>query len=96
MKADRQTLGEYRVGIKFNPSNNGTVSRIKQAAANFIDEIRGIDDSTETPAALGPLPEKTAANWQAEVRDLKDEAMRMAEGAAMWAVKAATKPLRPE
>ena len=33
------TLGEYRVGIAFNPSNNDDVSKIKRAAAALIDII---------------------------------------------------------
>lgn len=31
------TLGEYRVGISFNPSSNPQVDAIKRAAADFID-----------------------------------------------------------
>lgn len=31
------TLGEYRVGITFNPGGNSDVDRIKRAAADFID-----------------------------------------------------------
>lgn len=33
------TEGEFRVGIKFNPDNNDTVSEIKQKSAELIDLI---------------------------------------------------------
>lgn len=71
----KQTLGEYRVGIGFNPSGDDTVSKIKRQAADLIDLIDSIDGGTE-------------------VLELKRAAMRKVEGAAMWAVKAATKPER--
>jgi hypothetical protein len=37
------TKGEYRVGIAFNPSNNGIVDQIKQKAAELIDLVDAID-----------------------------------------------------
>ena len=73
------TLGEYRVGITFNPSNNPQVDNIKRAAANLIDYINELD----LPTAGG------------EVRRLQALAMTDVEAAAMWAVKAATKPYFP-
>lgn len=36
------TLGEYRVGITFNPSGNAIVDEIKQKAAELIDLIEDI------------------------------------------------------
>jgi hypothetical protein len=69
------TLGEYRVGISFNPSKNPAVDEIKRAAADLIDlidDIKSGDDSKEIPR-------------------LKALAMTHIEDAAMWAVKAATK-----
>ena len=36
------TLGEYRVGIDFNPSNDDTVNRIKRQAADLIDLIETV------------------------------------------------------
>jgi hypothetical protein len=70
------TRGEYRVGINFNPANDDMVAIIKRAAANLIDLIDHIDDQ----ANLG------------EIIRLKALAQTEVESAAMWAVKAATKP----
>lgn len=78
------TIGEYRVGITFNPSNDDTVGKIKRAAADLIDLIGEI-----------PVPEVTdvdEARHSAEVARLKAIACTEIENAAMWAVKAATKP----
>lgn len=71
------TLGEYRVGIDFNPSGNEHVNRLKCAAAEFIDVCAGI-------RAHGPSIDD-------EVMRLWALAMTHAEDAAMWAVKAVTK-----
>lgn len=68
------TLGEYRVGIDFNPGKNPEVTAIKRAAANLIDLI-----------------DEIKAN-DGEVGRLKALALTHVEDAAMWAVKAATKP----
>lgn len=73
------TKGEYRVGIDFNPSNDDTVGRIKRAAADLIDFVEGIRDGEPGEHAM-------------EVRRLKALAQTHIEDAAMWAVKAATKP----
>lgn len=72
------TKGEYRVGINFNPANEDVVFKIKRAAADLIDLIEGINADV---VAFG------------EVSRLKVLAQTEVESAAMWAVKAATKPL---
>lgn len=41
------TLGEYRVGITFNPGGNEMVDKIKRATADLIDLIDTIDQPTE-------------------------------------------------
>ena len=74
------TKGEYRVGINFNPSADDTVSAIKRAAADLIDLIDTIPGN-ETRDLRG-----------SEVGRLKALAQTHIEDAAMWAVKAATKP----
>ena len=71
------TKGEYRVGI--NPDDGYLVAQIKRQAADLIDLI----DSIEEPKD---------AKWGGEIVRLKAQAQRELEGAAMWAVKAATKP----
>ena len=79
-----QTKGEYRVGIDFNPSADDTVDKITRAAADLIDLIDSIPHgSCERGENKGRLRLKALA--QTEV-----------ESAAMWAVKAATKPAMEE
>ena len=73
------TKGEYRVGINFNPSADDMVGRIKRAAADLIDLIETI-----TTSGVG--------DQYNEVTRLKALAQTEVESAAMWAVKAATKP----
>lgn len=73
------TKGEYRVGINFNPSADDTVGKIKRAAADLIDLIETI-----TTSGVG--------DQYNEVARLKALAQTEIENAAMWAVKAATKP----
>ncbi len=78
------TKGEYRVGITFNPSNDDMVGKIKRAAADLIDLIDSI-----------PLPDTQdigGAFYSGEVYRLTALAQTHIEDAAMWAVKAATKP----
>ena len=70
------TIGEYRVGISFNPGGNPLVDKLKRAAADLIDMVDAIQ----------------AKDTSDEVPRLKALAMTHIEDAAMWAVKAATKP----
>ena len=74
------TKGEYRVGINFNPSNDDMVGKIKRQAADLIDLIETIPGN-EMRDMRG-----------SEVGRLKALAQTEIESAAMWAVKAATKP----
>ena len=74
------TLGEYRVGITFNPGNNPKVDALKRAAADFIDACEEMRAQEGRPAITG------------EVARLISLAQTHMEDAAMWAVKAATKP----
>ena len=74
------TKGEYRVGIDFNPSSDDMVGKIKRAAADLIDLIETIS---------GYEMQDLRGN---EVGRLKALAQTHIEDAAMWAVKAATKP----
>lgn len=78
------TKGEYRVGINFNPSGADHVGKIKRQAAHLIDLIESV-----------PLPDVDSADsalHSNEVARLKALAQTEIESAAMWAVKAATKP----
>lgn len=80
------TKGEYYVGINFNPSNDDMVGQIKRKAADLIDLIESI-----------PFPDCDQSNEACrlhvnEIGRLKAFAQDDLERAAMWAVKAATKP----
>jgi len=77
------TKGEYRVGINFNPSNDDMVGQIKRKAADLIDLIEVIGMDGIAPGGIVTNP---------EVARLKALAQTAIEEAAMWAVKAATKP----
>ena len=70
------TKGQYRVGITFNPGGNPQVDSVKQKAADFIDEIETI----------------ALASNNGEVKRLCAIAQTEIETAAMYAVKAITKP----
>lgn len=74
------SLGEDRVRIKFNPSDNSLVSQIKQKSAELIDLCEQHKTTKGSPATKGS-PE--------EIR-LWALAQTHYEDAAMWAVKAAT------
>jgi len=74
------TVGEYRVGIDFNPGGNPKVTKLKTLAAEFIDTCRELRDP----------------NSEGEVARLWALAETHMEDAAMWAVKAVTKPKMSE
>jgi hypothetical protein len=69
------SLGEDRVRIKFNPSDNTSVSQIKQKSAELIDLCQSLKDK---------------GSADAEHQRLWALAQTHYEDAAMWAVKAAT------
>ena len=79
-----QTKGEYRVGINLNPSGDDLVGQIKRKAADLIDLIEAIDCTPQSSDNLGA--------HAGEVYRLKVLAQCEIESAAMWAIKAATKP----
>jgi len=76
MSGDRElTLGESRVGVRFNPSNDADIEEIKRQAARLIDTVQAL-----------PIPP-----GEQEAARLRAVAMTEIEGAAMWAVKAAAR-----
>ncbi len=75
-----QTLGQKRVRISFNPSEKTIVSDLKHLSARMIDTLETLRNS----GRLLPDHERN------EFNDLISVAQTQAEGAAMWAVKAAT------
>jgi len=74
-EAIKQTIGNYRVGINFNPSGDDKVGTIKYKSAEIIDFLSEL------------MKEAT----DGEVKRCYAEAMTTYENAAMWAVKAITK-----
>lgn len=72
---DRErTYGERAVGLDFNPSNDPAVAHLKQLFAKVIDV----------------LDELRAGSKPGELARLASIAITEAQGAQMWAVKAAT------
>lgn len=69
------SLGEDRVRVKFNPSDNSEVSQIKQKSAELINLCAELRDR---------------GSADSEQQRLWSLAQTAYEEAAMWAVKAAT------
>ena len=69
------TYGEKAVGLTFNPSNNEAVQAIKEAFAVAIDKIQDERAKDTTPSEKGAM---------------LTLAIREAQSAQMWAVKAVT------
>ena len=72
------SLGEDRVRVKFNPSDDSLVSQIKQRTAELIDLCE--QHKRDEPGGTA----------RTEVVRLWSLAQTHYEDAAMWAVKAAT------
>lgn len=83
-KADL-TFGGKAAAVSFNPSSVAEVDEIKKSAANFIDAIVG-------PTGHKILPElqEEGTKLDGEVVAMRKLALRKAQEASMWAVKAAT------
>ena len=79
------TFGGKSVGLTFNPSANSEVGQIKKTAAHFIDTICGPNSEKLTYAAEYP-----DVSVEGEVVAMRKLALRAAQEAQMWAVKAAT------
>jgi len=87
-ESDKQkdlSFGGKAAAVSFNPSSVPEVDEIKTAAANFIDAIVG-------PTGHKVLPELQEAGTKldGEVVAMRKLALRKAQEASMWAVKAAT------
>lgn len=70
------TYGGKAVGLTFNPSGDERVNKIKTLYANVIDELVG-------PSGPDSLP-------RGEATAMAMIAVRQAQSAQMWAVKAVT------
>lgn len=82
------TLGEQRVRITFNPSNESVVDRIRQKSAELIDLLQAVRND-EVSKTYDKTPEQLQAQSGEKLR-LISLAQTGYEEAAMWAVKAAT------
>lgn len=71
---EEQSFGEKAVGVKFNPSGASEVDALKQAYA----------------FAINSLNEARTNTTDGEKKRLYSVAITEAQGACMWAVKAAT------
>ena len=77
------TFGQKAVGLRFNPSRDPDVNRIKQLFANVIDELNAHRVNEECVAKSGGVASK-------EKLRMYSIAITEAQTAQMWAVKAAT------
>lgn len=68
------TFGQKAVGLSFNPSGSETVNSLKSLYAEVIDKLNDLRNQSADP----------------EVKRLCSVAITEAQGAQMWAVKAAT------
>lgn len=82
------TLGEKRVRVSFNPSNESIVDNIKQKSAELIDLLQSLrnDEASKTYDKSPEVLNETSG----EKLRLISLAQTAYEEAAMWAVKAAT------
>lgn len=76
------TIGEERVRLTFNPSDNPLVTELKQKSAAMID----LCEKAKWPHS----PDNDQAHANNEALRLWALAQTAYEEAAMWAVKAAT------
>ncbi len=74
---EQTSIGESRVRVNFNVTENSVVNELKLLSAQLINAISAIEDGTDRVDSK-------------EVMRLKALAMTAVEEAAMWAVKAET------
>ena len=83
----KQTTGEFRIGIEFDTTNLDLVDVIEMHAAQLINLIESIPDYPDQEYEHGA----DRMLVRTERMLLRARAMRIAEDAAVLAVKAATK-----
>lgn len=83
-----QSIGEKRVRVSFNPSEQSVVDSIKQKSADLIDILQAVRND-EVSKTYEKTPEEKNALSGEKLR-LIALAQTAYEEAAMWAVKAAT------
>ena len=60
--ANKQTEGQWRVGVSFNPGNNPDVDKIKKLSAEIIDLVQAVGKD-ERCTALAAVGYEEAAMW---------------------------------
>lgn len=79
------TFGGAAVGQSFNPSSVAEVDEIKSKAAAFVDSFIGAEGQKILPEL-----QEEGTKLDGEVVAMRKLALRKAQEASMWAVKAAT------
>lgn len=82
------TLGEQRIRVSFNPSNDSVVDKIKHKTAELIDLLQAVRND-EVSKTYDKSPD-CMQQLSGEKLRLIAIAQTTYEEAAMWAVKAAT------
>lgn len=84
-----KTLGEMRVRVEFNPSNDSVVHMVKEKFAEIIDILKNASDAKRQLDSSELLNDQKVFN-SGELARVTAIAMTETENAAMWAVKALT------
>lgn len=84
-----KTLGEIRVRVEFNPSNDSVVHMVKEKFAEIIDILKNASDAKRQLDSSELLNDQKVFN-SGELARVTAIAMTETENAAMWAVKALT------
>lgn len=82
------TFGQKRVGLSFNPSQDSSVSNVKQQTAEIIDYMQAVRND-ECSKTYDESPEVLQQKSGEKLR-LISLAQTAYEEACMWAVKAIT------
>jgi len=67
----KQTIGEHRVRTEFNPSNEDSVSIVKQKSATLINICESYKDKDPRLAALAMTAYEEAAMWAVKLLTAK-------------------------
>ncbi len=92
-KTESFDLGAYRVGLTFNPSGSAQVQKIKEGIAQLINQIQELEPDLDNEEVVILAENNLFGQYKGEVQRCKALACTSLEEGAMWAVKAATKPI---
>lgn len=63
MNNTEKTIGEKRVRVEFNPSNDGVIDQIKQKTADLINLLEELKSKDPRLASLAQTSYEEAAMW---------------------------------